>query len=45
MERSCAVLAKSDKYTYFREDDSDGIRAYIRIMYWRAGFRVNLLNR
>ena len=38
MERSYAVLAKSDKYTYFREGDNDDIRAYIRIMYWRAGF-------
>ena len=44
-ERFSAVLAKSDKYAYIREVDSDDIRAYIGIMYLRAAFRVNLLNR
>ena len=43
--RFSAVLAKSNKYTYLRVVDSDGIRAYIGIMYLRAAFRVNLFNR
>ena len=42
IERFSAVLAKSGKYTYIREVDSDDIRAYIGIMYLRAAFRVNL---
>lgn len=36
IERFSTVIAKSDKYTYFRVVDSDNIRSYIRIVNWRA---------
>ena len=45
VERFSVILAKSDKYTYFQVFDRDNIRAYIEIIYMRAAFRVDLLNR
>ena len=44
-ERFSVVLAKSDKYIYFRVVNSDNIRAYIGIMYLKVAFRVNSLTR
>lgn len=45
IERFSVVLAKSDKYIYFRVVNSDNIRAYIEIMYLKVAFRVNSLTR
>ena len=45
VKRFSVVLAKSDKYAYFRVAHSDNIGAYIGIMYLKATFRVKLLNR
>ena len=44
MERFADVFDESDKYTHFRLVDSNGILAYIGLLYLRRALNVNLRN-